>query len=97
MFTGNFVTKPQSNLFKNVDTFYLYAVLDTTDLRFPNFSYWIDTGSQTASQSGKSLVELCGVFKNTEYFEVIDGLKEGDRVITSSYDHFGDNEVLLLK
>lgn len=35
--------------------------------------------------------------KNTEYFEVIDGLKDGDRVITSSYDHFGDNEVLLLK
>jgi HlyD family secretion protein len=35
--------------------------------------------------------------KNPEYFEVTDGLEEGDRVITSSYDHFGDNEVLLLK
>lgn len=35
--------------------------------------------------------------KNPEYFEVISGLEEGDRVITSSYDHFGDNEVLLLK
>lgn len=35
--------------------------------------------------------------KNPEYFEVTSGLVEGDRVITSSYDHFGDNEVLLLK
>lgn len=35
--------------------------------------------------------------KNPEYFEVTDGLKPGDQVITSSYDHFGDNEVLLLK
>ena len=35
--------------------------------------------------------------KNPEYFEITDGLEEGDQVITSSYDHFGDNEVLLLK
>jgi HlyD family secretion protein len=35
--------------------------------------------------------------KNSEFFEISEGLKEGDKVITSSYDHFGDNEVLLLK
>ncbi|MCG8308255.1 MAG: HlyD family efflux transporter periplasmic adaptor subunit [Cytophagales bacterium] len=35
--------------------------------------------------------------KNSEYFEVMSGLEEGQKVITSSYDHFGDNEVLLLK
>lgn len=35
--------------------------------------------------------------KNSEYFEVTEGLKAGQKVITSSYDHFGDNEVLLLK
>ncbi|MFN3841273.1 MAG: efflux RND transporter periplasmic adaptor subunit [Cyclobacteriaceae bacterium] len=34
--------------------------------------------------------------KNTEHFEVLDGLKPGDRVITSSYENFGNNEVLLL-
>jgi len=33
--------------------------------------------------------------KNTENFEVLEGLQPGDRVITSSYDHFGDNEVLI--
>ena len=35
--------------------------------------------------------------KNTDYFEVLEGLSEGDRVITSSYDNFGDNEVLVLQ
>jgi HlyD family secretion protein len=35
--------------------------------------------------------------KNSEYFEVMGGLEAGQKVITSSYDHFGDNEVLLLK
>lgn len=35
--------------------------------------------------------------KNSEFFEVMGGLEPGQKVITSSYDHFGDNEVLLLK
>ncbi len=35
--------------------------------------------------------------KNTENFEVLEGLQPGDRVITSSYENFGNNEVLVLK
>lgn len=35
--------------------------------------------------------------QNPEYYEVISGLNSGDKVITSSYDTFGDNEVLELK
>jgi HlyD family secretion protein len=34
--------------------------------------------------------------KNTENFEILEGLQPGDQVITSSYENFGDNEVLLL-
>jgi HlyD family secretion protein len=34
--------------------------------------------------------------KNTEHFEVLEGLKPGDKVITSSYENFGNNEVLIL-
>lgn len=34
--------------------------------------------------------------KNTENFEVLDGLQPGDKVITSSYENYGDIEVLLL-
>lgn len=35
--------------------------------------------------------------QNPNYFEVISGLDEGDRVITSTYSTFGENEVLNLK
>ena len=34
--------------------------------------------------------------KNTEHFEVLEGLQPGDKVITSSYENFGNNEVLIL-
>jgi HlyD family secretion protein len=34
--------------------------------------------------------------KNTENFEVLEGLEPGDKVITSSYENFGNNEVLVL-
>ena len=35
--------------------------------------------------------------KNTEYYEVLDGLEPGDKVITSSYDNYGDKQELVLK
>jgi HlyD family secretion protein len=34
--------------------------------------------------------------KNPENFEVLTGLKPGERVVTSSYENFGNNEVLIL-
>jgi HlyD family secretion protein len=35
--------------------------------------------------------------QNPQMFEVLEGLAPGDRVITSSYDTFGDNDKLVLK
>ena len=35
--------------------------------------------------------------QNTEYYEVINGLSPGDKVITSSYDNYGNIEELVLK
>jgi HlyD family secretion protein len=35
--------------------------------------------------------------KNPKYYEVIEGLKEGEKVITSGYDLFGENDKLILK
>ena len=35
--------------------------------------------------------------KNTEYYEVLEGLEPGDKVITSSYDNYGDKQELVLK
>ncbi len=34
--------------------------------------------------------------QNPQYYEVIEGLEVGEKVITSSYDNFGENEVLIL-
>ena len=35
--------------------------------------------------------------QNPQYYEVVEGLQEGDRIITSDYKNFGSNEVLILK
>lgn len=35
--------------------------------------------------------------QNPNFYEVTEGLKPGDKVITSSYDNFGDKDVLVLK
>ncbi len=35
--------------------------------------------------------------QNPDYFEVLDGLKPGDKVVTSSYDTYGDIDKLVLK
>lgn len=35
--------------------------------------------------------------QNPRFYEIVDGLSKGEKVITSSYDNFGDNEVLILK
>ncbi|WP_417370008.1 efflux RND transporter periplasmic adaptor subunit [Gelidibacter japonicus] len=35
--------------------------------------------------------------QNTEYYEVLSGLQPGDKVITSSYDNYGDVQELVLK
>ncbi len=35
--------------------------------------------------------------QNPNMYEVLQGLREGERVITSSYENFGDNDVLVLK
>ena len=34
--------------------------------------------------------------QNPQYYEVVEGLQPGEKVIVSSYDNFGDNEVLVL-
>jgi HlyD family secretion protein len=35
--------------------------------------------------------------QNPQYYEVLEGLKNGDKVITSSYDLFGDNDRIIFK
>lgn len=35
--------------------------------------------------------------QNPQYYEVIEGVKAGEKVITSGYDNFGDNDKLIIK
>lgn len=56
---------------------------------------WVYKISEDGSEARRQEIRLGR--QNPEYFEVISGLAPGDRVITSSYDTFGDNEVLKLE
>jgi len=56
---------------------------------------WVYRVSEDGSQAVRHDIRLGR--QNPEYFEVLSGLEPGDRVITSSYDTFGDNEVLNLQ
>lgn len=71
------------------------------ELLLPIGGFYKDTGGNWVfimDGEGKAVkrdVKL-GRKMGSEFFEVLEGLKPGDRVITSSYENFGNNEVLLL-
>ncbi|GHA33915.1 ABC transporter permease [Salinimicrobium marinum] len=55
---------------------------------------WIFKVSEDGSRAFKVDIQLGS--QNTEYYEVIQGLQPGDKVITSNYDNFGDIQELVL-
>lgn len=54
-----------------------------------NWVYVVDKSGKRATKRTITLGR-----KNPEYYEVLEGLQPGEQVITSSYENFGDNEVL---
>src|SRR5690606_28739236 len=56
-----------------------------------NWVYVLDGSGQQAVKRNIKLGR-----KNTEHYEVLEGLEPGEKVITSSYENFGNNEVLIL-
>jgi HlyD family secretion protein len=56
---------------------------------------WVYVMEADGKRASKRVIKLGR--KNTEHFEVLEGLKPGEKVITSSYEYFGDNEVLVIK
>ncbi len=71
----------------------------TKAILLPTGGFFSDTGGNwvyVLDKSGKRAVKRKIQLgrKNPEYFEVLEGLQEGEQVITSSYENFGDNEVL---
>lgn len=71
------------------------------ELLLPMGGFYKDTGGnwvfilENDNKAVRRDIKL-GRKMGSEYFEVLDGLKPGDRVITSSYENFGTNEVLVL-
>lgn len=55
-----------------------------------NWIYVVDASGKKAVKRNISLGR-----KNPEFFEVLSGLKSGEKVITSGYENFGDKEVLM--
>lgn len=53
---------------------------------------WVYVMDATGKKAAKRNITLGR--RNPEFFEVLDGLKPGEKVITSSYENFGKNEVL---
>ena len=56
---------------------------------------WIFKLSKDGSTAFKAEIQLGG--QNPDYYEVLKGLEPGDKVVTSSYENFGDNQELIIK
>ena len=56
---------------------------------------WIYILNENETVAKKRIIKLGR--KNSDVFEVIDGLERGDKVITSSYDNYGNADKLLLR
>jgi HlyD family secretion protein len=56
---------------------------------------WVYVLDESGAEAHKRRIHLGR--QNTEYYEVLDGLAPGDRVIISSYDTFGDADRIVLK
>ncbi len=74
----------------------------TTALLLPKGGFFQQTGGNwifKLSEDGKTAYKTDIQINrmSPDYYELTSGLKEGDRVITSSYETYGNNEVLVLK
>lgn len=56
---------------------------------------WIFKLNDDGSKAYRVNIQLGN--KNPDYYEVLEGLKPGDKVITSSYENYGDIQELVLK
>jgi len=84
----------------------LHIKLELSDLSeavlLPSGGFWESTGGNwvyVLDMPGKVATKRsirCGRY-NPQFYEVLEGLQPGDRVITSSYESFGNMERLVLK
>ena len=83
-------------------TYYLNLQLGQPEIAFliPRGTFYQKTGGKwiyVVSPSGDKAVkrEIRIGRQNPQFYEVLEGLEPGEKVITSGYDNFGDNEELV--
>ena len=83
-------------------TYYLNLQLDQPEsaILIPRGTFYQKTGGKwiyVVSPDGDKAVkrEIRIGRQNPQFYEVLEGLEPGEKVITSGYDNFGDNEVLV--
>ncbi len=99
VFTG---TRPEN--MRTGQTYYTRLQLGDPQqaLLLPRGSFFQKTGGQwifVVSKDGKSAVKRYIKIgrQNPKYYELLEGLKAGEKVVVSGYDNFGDNEQLEFK
>jgi HlyD family secretion protein len=75
---------------------------ETTAILVPKGGFYQQTGGNwifKVSEDGKTAykTEIHLGRQNTDYYEVLSGLKPGDKVVTSSYENYGTMQELVLK
>ena len=83
-------------------TYYLNLQLGQPEsaILIPRGTFYQKTGGKwiyvVAPDGGKAVKREIRIGRqNPQYYEVLEGLEPGEKVITSGYDNFGDNEVLV--
>ena len=56
---------------------------------------WIYVVSEDGSKAVKREIRIGR--QNPQYYEVLEGLEAGEKVVTSGYDNFGENDVLIFR
>ena len=83
-------------------TYYLNLQLGQPEkaILIPRGTFYQKTGGKwiyvVSPEGGKAVKREIRIGRqNPQFYEVIEGLEPGEKVITSSYDNFGDNDVLV--
>ena len=83
-------------------TYYLNLQLGQpeTAILIPRGTFYQKTGGKwiyvVSPEGGKAVKREIRIGRqNPQFYEVLEGLEPGEKVITSGYDNFGDNEVLV--
>lgn len=85
-------------------TYYLSLQLGRSEeaVFIPRGTFYRNTGGQwiyvVDKEGGKAVKRNIKIGRqNPQYYEVLEGLTPGERVIVGGYDNFGDNDVLIFK